>query len=234
MPIVTIDEATNDIRRFVEKSAFDSFYERILKYAQPELPAIKSADVEGKILIHDLFCSVCETTVIRQFLDEIAMLMGYEITRDLPLEDVEIETPVTKTVAQKIGGNLSQETLELKDKYDRLMAATDAKTQALKQKYEKVVDAADFKMSEWREKYDKLMNSRDRSVERLLKAFPYIRSTSYSESMEALKRRLKVIYNKSKINSTFKEAENTTEIPCCGENENCAAENAEPETVQKM
>ncbi len=40
----------------------------------------------------------------RQLLDEIAMLMGYEITRDLPLEDVEIETPVTKTVAQKIGG----------------------------------------------------------------------------------------------------------------------------------
>ncbi|MBQ2725569.1 MAG: uracil phosphoribosyltransferase [Clostridia bacterium] len=40
----------------------------------------------------------------RQLLDEIAMLMGYEITRDLPLEDVEIETPVTSMTAQKIGG----------------------------------------------------------------------------------------------------------------------------------
>ena len=40
----------------------------------------------------------------RQLLDEIAMLMGYEITRDLPLEDVEIETPVTGMTAQKIGG----------------------------------------------------------------------------------------------------------------------------------
>lgn len=169
------------------------------------------------LIVIDLISSICAVNKLNNRLkqiDEISaiMLMG----------------------AQKIGGNLSQETLELKDKYDRLMAATDAKTQALKQKYEKVVDAADFKMSEWREKYDKLMNSRDRSVERLLKAFPYIRSTSYSESMEALKRRLKVIYNKSKINSTFKEAENTTEIPCCGENEDCAAENAEPETVQKM
>jgi hypothetical protein len=76
VPTVTVDTAQEDIRRFVEKSAFDSFYERILKYAQPELPAIKSADVEGKILIHDLFCSVCETTVIRQFLDEIAMRRG--------------------------------------------------------------------------------------------------------------------------------------------------------------
>ena len=40
----------------------------------------------------------------RQLLDEIAMLMGYEITRDLPTEDVVIETPITKMTAQKIGG----------------------------------------------------------------------------------------------------------------------------------
>ena len=32
----------------------------------------------------------------RELLDEIAMLMGYEVTRDLPLEDVEIETPLQK------------------------------------------------------------------------------------------------------------------------------------------
>ena len=76
VPIVTIDEATNDIRRFVEKSTFDSFYEKILTYAQPELPAIEPMDVEGKILIHDLFNSVSETAVIRQFLDEIAMRRG--------------------------------------------------------------------------------------------------------------------------------------------------------------
>ena len=30
----------------------------------------------------------------RQLLDEISMLMGYEITRNLPLEDVERETPI--------------------------------------------------------------------------------------------------------------------------------------------
>lgn len=40
----------------------------------------------------------------RQLLDEISMLMGYEITRNLPLEDVEIETPVTKATMKRIAG----------------------------------------------------------------------------------------------------------------------------------
>ena len=66
VPIVTVDTAQADIRRFVEKSTFDSFYERVLTYAQPELPAIEPMDVEGKILIHDLFNSVRETAVIHQ------------------------------------------------------------------------------------------------------------------------------------------------------------------------
>ncbi len=40
----------------------------------------------------------------RELLDEISTLMCYEITRDFPTEDVEIETPVSKMTAQKIGG----------------------------------------------------------------------------------------------------------------------------------
>jgi len=40
----------------------------------------------------------------RQLLSEISMLMGYEITRDLPTEDVEIETPVAMMTAKKIAG----------------------------------------------------------------------------------------------------------------------------------
>ena len=40
----------------------------------------------------------------RELLDEIAMLMGYEITRDLPLREVDIETPVTKARAKLIDG----------------------------------------------------------------------------------------------------------------------------------
>lgn len=40
----------------------------------------------------------------RTLLEEITMLMGYEITRDLPLEDVEIETPVAKMTGKQISG----------------------------------------------------------------------------------------------------------------------------------
>ena len=40
----------------------------------------------------------------RELLDEIAMLMGYELTRDLPLEDIEIETPIQKMTAKRISG----------------------------------------------------------------------------------------------------------------------------------
>ena len=40
----------------------------------------------------------------RQLLSEISMLMGYEITRDLPMEDVAIETPVARMAAKKISG----------------------------------------------------------------------------------------------------------------------------------
>ncbi len=40
----------------------------------------------------------------RELLGVIAMLMGYELTRDLPLEDVTIETPITKMKAKMISG----------------------------------------------------------------------------------------------------------------------------------
>lgn len=40
----------------------------------------------------------------RELLREISMLMGYELTRDLPLMDVEIETPLCKMTAKQISG----------------------------------------------------------------------------------------------------------------------------------
>lgn len=40
----------------------------------------------------------------RELLNEIALLMGYEVTRDIPLEDVEIETPLCKMTAKKVSG----------------------------------------------------------------------------------------------------------------------------------
>ncbi|MBQ7750135.1 MAG: uracil phosphoribosyltransferase [Bacteroidales bacterium] len=40
----------------------------------------------------------------RELLKEISLLMGYEITRDIALEDIEIETPICKTVAKIVSG----------------------------------------------------------------------------------------------------------------------------------
>ena len=40
----------------------------------------------------------------RQLLKEISLLMAYEITRDLPLEDYQIETPICKMTAKKLSG----------------------------------------------------------------------------------------------------------------------------------
>lgn len=40
----------------------------------------------------------------RELLKEISLLMGYEVTRDLPLENVDIETPMKRMTARVISG----------------------------------------------------------------------------------------------------------------------------------
>ncbi len=147
------------------------------------------------LIVIDLISSICAVNKLNNRLKQID-----EISKIMLLSSV------------KIGEKLTNETLEIKGKYDGFIEAKDAKTQEwreryeryvatkegqshfaeLKKKYAKIVDAADFKVSEWREKYDKLVGMRDRSVERLLKAFPDIRSTSYSESLEELKNKLSI------------------------------------------
>ena len=44
------------------------------------------------------------TKSFREILNEIGMLLGYEVTRDLPLELVDIETPISPMQAPKIAG----------------------------------------------------------------------------------------------------------------------------------
>ena len=46
----------------------------------------------------------CGTKDFRHLLQEIAMLMAYEVTRELPLEEIEIETPITKCKSKIISG----------------------------------------------------------------------------------------------------------------------------------
>lgn len=44
------------------------------------------------------------TKDFRELANEISLLMAYEVTRDLPLEEVDIETPICKTKAKFIAG----------------------------------------------------------------------------------------------------------------------------------
>ena len=44
------------------------------------------------------------TKEFRELVDEVGMLMAYEVTRDLQLQDVEIETPVTTMTAKRLAG----------------------------------------------------------------------------------------------------------------------------------
>ena len=44
------------------------------------------------------------TKGFRQLLNEIGMLLAYEVTRDLPLELIEVETPLAKTLQPTIAG----------------------------------------------------------------------------------------------------------------------------------
>ncbi len=44
------------------------------------------------------------TKEFKELAKEVVMLMGYEATRDLPLEEVEIETPICKTRQNMLKG----------------------------------------------------------------------------------------------------------------------------------
>ena len=44
------------------------------------------------------------TKIFKELVDEIAMLMAYEATSDLTLEPVEVETPLERTIGQRVSG----------------------------------------------------------------------------------------------------------------------------------
>lgn len=44
------------------------------------------------------------TKIFREVVNEIARLMAYEVSRQMPLEDIEIETPLAKTTQKRLAG----------------------------------------------------------------------------------------------------------------------------------
>lgn len=63
--------------------------------------------IDHPLILHKLAImrdKATSTHDFRQLIREISMLMGYEIMRDLPLEDLEIETPLEKMTAKTLSG----------------------------------------------------------------------------------------------------------------------------------
>jgi len=63
--------------------------------------------LDHPLIQHKLSIMRDKDTGVKQFREivgEIAMLMTFETTRDLPLVEVEIETPVAKTICRQISG----------------------------------------------------------------------------------------------------------------------------------
>ncbi|NMA37534.1 MAG: uracil phosphoribosyltransferase, partial [Papillibacter sp.] len=59
------------------------------------------------LILHKLSILRDKSTSVKEFrelVSEIASLMCYEATRDLPTEDVEIETPVAKATVKRLAG----------------------------------------------------------------------------------------------------------------------------------
>lgn len=152
------------------------------------------------LIVIDLISSICAVNKLNNRLKQID-----EISK------------IMLVSAVKIGGNLAEKTLETKERYDKIVESADAKTHEWKEKYYyewkekyykyfphrrdkqkideieqeygKIVEAEDFKISDWRERFESLVEIKDSSIERLLKAFPQLKSVSYSEAMDALKMR---------------------------------------------
>jgi len=63
--------------------------------------------VDHPMVQHKLSMMRCKETTTKDFrelLNEISLLMGYEVTRDLPLDPIGIETPLEKMTGSEISG----------------------------------------------------------------------------------------------------------------------------------
>jgi uracil phosphoribosyltransferase len=70
--------------------------------SDPMVHVINHPLVQHKLTL--MRCKTASTTSFRTLLNELAMLMAYEVTRDMPTQDVEIETPLETMTATMIDG----------------------------------------------------------------------------------------------------------------------------------
>jgi uracil phosphoribosyltransferase len=63
--------------------------------------------LDHPLIVHKLTAMRRKDTSKKKFkelVDEIAMLMAYEVTKDLPTEEIEIETPLERTIQRRLTG----------------------------------------------------------------------------------------------------------------------------------
>ncbi|MEM8804946.1 MAG: uracil phosphoribosyltransferase, partial [Cyanobacteria bacterium P01_G01_bin.38] len=72
---------------------------------QPEIHLIQHPLIQHKLTL--MRRRETGTAEFRALLKEISLLMGYEVTRDLPLKQESIETPLAKTVAPVLAAEKS-------------------------------------------------------------------------------------------------------------------------------
>lgn len=70
--------------------------------SRPNLTVLDHPLIQHKLAI--LRDRSTATKNFRQLVGEIAMLMTYEVTRDLPTEAVDVETPLARTTARRVAG----------------------------------------------------------------------------------------------------------------------------------
>lgn len=66
--------------------------------------------MDHPLIVHKITRLRDENTPVKEFrelVNEIALLMGYEATRDLELKDKEVVTPITKTVGKEISKEIA-------------------------------------------------------------------------------------------------------------------------------
>lgn len=85
----------------------ETFVTRLRQITKGAFPMSKVHVFEHPLIQHKLTIMRQTTTgpkEFRELLEEISMLMVYEVTRDLPTVDVEIETPLCKTTQKMLAG----------------------------------------------------------------------------------------------------------------------------------
>src|SRR6185437_13677407 len=97
-----LGQLENDCLVFFHEGENSSISAMTTTPALPGLSIVRHPLVQHKLAI--LRDRTTSTKIFKELVDEIAMLMAYEATSDLPLEPVPVETPLEQTTGWRVSG----------------------------------------------------------------------------------------------------------------------------------